>query len=122
MGVLHVPEGRRVFGGLSVEENLLVGATRWYRFGYGHARARELDKVFGLFPKLEERRKQMEWSLSGGEQQTIALGRALMSKPTVLLLDEPSLGVAPINRSDVFTIIKELKKIGFTILLVEQDR
>jgi len=120
-GVVHVPEGRRVFGGLSVEENLMVGASRWYRLGQSRARARERDRIFDLFPKLRERRRQMAWSLSGGEQQMLALGRALMARPRVLLLEEPSLGLAPIIRADVFSIIKSLKELGLTVLLVEQD-
>lgn len=119
MGILHVPEGRRVFSGLTVEENLQVGATRWRRTGM--SLSSDLDRIYTLFPRLMERRKQQAWSLSGGEQQMLALGRALMARPKVLLLDEPSLGLAPKITQEVFHTIQELNKAGLTVLLVEQD-
>jgi branched-chain amino acid transport system ATP-binding protein len=119
MGILHVPEGRRVFSGLTVEENLRVGASRWRRPGVNLAA--DLERIYTLFPRLKERRKQQAWSLSGGEQQMLALGRALMARPKVLLLDEPSLGLAPKVTQEVFQTIQELNRSGLTVLLVEQD-
>lgn len=119
LGILHVPEGRRVFAGLTVEENLNVGATRWRRRGMGVSS--DIERIFTLFPRLKERRKQLAWSLSGGEQQMLALGRALMARPKVLLLDEPSLGLAPNVTQEVFRTIRDLNASGLTVLLVEQD-
>ncbi len=119
LGILHVPEGRRVFTGLTVEENLLVGTTRWRRRGM--SMAADIERVFALFPRLKERRSQLAWSLSGGEQQMLALGRALMARPKVLLLDEPSLGLAPNITQEVFRTVRELNDSGLTVLLVEQD-
>lgn len=119
LGITQVPEGRRVFAGLTVEENLRVGATRWHRRGMNLSA--DLERIFGLFPRLRERRKQLAWSLSGGEQQMLALGRALMARPEMLLLDEPSLGLAPNITQEVFRTVRELNKEGMTVLLVEQD-
>jgi branched-chain amino acid transport system ATP-binding protein len=119
LGILHVPEGRRVFAGLTVEDNLNVGATRWRRRGMSVAG--DIARVFELFPRLKERRRQLAWSLSGGEQQMLALGRALMARPRVLLLDEPSLGLAPNITQEVFRTIRALNRSGLTVLLVEQD-
>jgi branched-chain amino acid transport system ATP-binding protein len=118
MGMAHVPEGRRVFPGSTVEDNLLLG-------GYSRRRQRrsfgaDLDAVYDRFPVLGERRSQAAGLLSGGEQQMLAIGRALMARPTFLLLDEPSLGLAPILVTEVFRIIRELAAEGTTILLVEQ--
>lgn len=118
-GILHVPEGRRVFTSLTVEENLLLGTTRWRRRGM--SLAADMERVFSIFPRLKERRSQLAWSLSGGEQQMLALGRALMARPKVLLLDEPSLGLAPNITQEVFRTVSELNKSGLTVLLVEQD-
>lgn len=119
LGILHVPEGRRVFTGLTVEENLAVGTTRWRRRGM--SMATDIDRIYTLFPRLKERRKQLAWSLSGGEQQMLALGRALMARPKVLLLDEPSLGLAPNLTQEVFRTVRTLNESGLTVLLVEQD-
>lgn len=119
MGIIQVPEGRRVFAGLSVEDNLKVGATRWLR--RGKSLGADLDRIFAMFPRLFERRKQSAWSLSGGEQQMLALGRALMARPNILLLDEPSLGLAPNITQELFRTIVSLNDAGTTILLVEQD-
>jgi len=119
-GLAHCPEGRRIFPGLTVRENLLTGtASRRYR-------KREIEddlaQVFELFPRLKERIKQGGWSLSGGEQQMLAIGRALMSRPSLLMLDEPSLGLAPIVIEQVFDRILELnKRTGLGVLLVEQN-
>ena len=117
-GVALVPEGRRVFGTLSVEENLELGAfTRTDRQGI----ARSLEYVYTLFPRLKERRAQLAGTLSGGEQQMLAMGRALMARPRILLLDEPSMGLAPVLVDTIFEIIEQLHREGTTILLVEQN-
>ncbi|MEP9355585.1 ABC transporter ATP-binding protein [Xanthobacter sp. KR7-65] len=119
LGIVQVPEGRRVFAGLTVEDNLKVGATRWYR--WRSSLSADLARVYEMFPRLRERRKQLAWSLSGGEQQMLALGRALMGRPSVLLLDEPSLGLAPNITQELMRTIVSLNRAGITILLVEQD-
>ncbi|MEW5725747.1 MAG: ABC transporter ATP-binding protein [Thermodesulfobacteriota bacterium] len=117
-GVVQVPEGRRVFGRLTVTENLDMGAFSCR----DHDRTRKnLKKVFTLFPRLEERRSQLAGTLSGGEQQMLAMGRGLMANPSVLLLDEPSMGLAPVIVDNIFDTIKELHAMGTTILLVEQN-
>ena len=118
MGMAHVPEGRRVFAQLSVYENLMLGAyTRRDRSEI----ADSLANVFKRFPRLEERRNQSAGTLSGGEQQMLAMGRALMSKPSILLLDEPSMGLSPLYVNEIFDIIEEINKSGTTVLLVEQN-
>lgn len=117
-GICHVPEGRLVFANLSVEDNLLLGA---YLRKDGKAVSAELERVYGLFPRLEERRRQSAGTLSGGEQQMLAMGRALMTDGDLVLMDEPSLGLAPILVQTVFDIIAEIRKLGKTILLVEQN-
>lgn len=116
LGIGHSPEGRRVFPRMSVIENLQMGA---YRFG--KARKEDLDRVFTLFPRLLERRSQDGGTLSGGEQQMLAIGRALMSRPRLLLLDEPSMGLAPLLVQQIFDIIGEINAQGTTVLLVEQN-
>src|SRR5690554_1253996 len=118
LGLVHVPEGRRIFAGLSVAENLLLGA--YHRRDRAEIKA-DLESVYELFPRLAERRKQDAGSLSGGEQQMLAMGRGLMSKPQLLLLDEPSMGLAPILVGEIFRFIQEINKRSTTILLVEQN-
>lgn len=118
-GISHVPEGRRIFPGLTVFGNLEVATASWKRRGESYKN--ELEYVFQLFPALKERQDQLGWSLSGGEQQMLAMGRGLMSRPKLLLLDEPSLGLAPILVQSVFDTIREINKKGTTILLVEQN-
>ncbi len=117
-GLSMVPEGRGVFGALTIEENLAMGAyTR-----SDHAAIREdVDRVFGLFPRLKERRRQTAGTLSGGEQQMLAMGRAIMSRPRLLLLDEPSMGLAPLMVQKVFETVIAIAKEGVTILLIEQN-
>ena len=116
-GLAQVPEGRRIFLQMTVQENLDMGA---YTQG-GSGVDAELEKVFAQFPRLKERRKQIAGTLSGGEQQMLAMGRALMSKPRLLMLDEPSMGLAPLLVEQIFDIIGELNRSGTTILLVEQN-
>ena len=118
LGMAHVPEGRRVFADLSVYENLRMGAyTRKDR----NEIEETLEKVYQRFPRLKERRNQMAGTLSGGEQQMLAMGRALMSKPKILLMDEPSMGLSPIMVNEIFSIIQEVSDSGTTVLLVEQN-
>lgn len=117
-GIVHVPEGRRVFANMTVEENLSLGA---FLRKDNQGIKQDLEKVYELFPRLHERRKQQSGTLSGGEQQMLAMGRALMSKPKLLLLDEPSMGLAPILVQTIFDIIQDINKNGTTILLVEQN-
>lgn len=119
LGVIHVPEGRKIFTALNVEENLLMGA---YLRKDKKEIEEDLKNVYELFPRLEERRKQMGGTLSGGEQQMLAIGRALMSKPKLLMLDEPSMGLAPIVVQEIFETIEKLnKESNLTVLLVEQN-
>jgi branched-chain amino acid transport system ATP-binding protein len=118
IGIAHVPEGRRIFPGLTVRENLEVGA---YVRRRSTGRKDDLDMVFQLFPRLKERHKQLGWSLSGGEQQMLAIGRALMGRPKMLLLDEPSLGLAPRLAEEVYERIATFRNTGMTVLLVEQN-
>lgn len=117
-GISHVPEGRRIFGEMTVEENLELGAyLRKDRKGIRD----DLEQIYELFPRLKERRKQQAGTLSGGEQQMLAIGRGLMARPKLLLLDEPSMGLAPLLVKTIFQIIKDINESGTTILLVEQN-
>ena len=118
MGLAQIPERRRVFASQTVEENLDLGAfTRKDKEGI----AQDLERVYTLFPRLKERKKQLAGTLSGGEQQMLAMGRALMARPKILLLDEPSMGLSPLLVKEIFRIIEEINKQGTTILLVEQN-
>ncbi|AFL67695.1 ABC transporter ATP-binding protein [Sulfurospirillum barnesii] len=116
LGMSHSPEGRRVFGTLSVEENLMMGAYSLKKHD-----VQTLEWIYEILPRLKERNKQLAGTLSGGEQQMLAIGRAIMSKPKLLILDEPSLGLAPVLVKVIFKAIKEISKSGVTVLLVEQN-
>jgi branched-chain amino acid transport system ATP-binding protein len=116
-GLVQVPAGRHLFGHMTVQENLELGSIR-----RGRAQRRDtMRRVFQLFPRLEERRTQLAGTLSGGEQQMLAIGRALMTRPRLLMLDEPSLGLAPLIVADIFRIIREIRETGTTVLIVEQN-
>lgn len=118
LGISYVPEGRRVFSNMTVMENIEMGAyTRKDKKGIKE----DFEKIFSLFPRLKERKEQMAGTLSGGEQQMLAIGRGLMSRPKLLLLDEPSMGLAPIIVKEIFTIIEDINREGISILLVEQN-
>ena len=118
MGIAHIPEGRRIFQNLTVLDNIRLGAfTRKDKDGI----AQDVEKVYKLFPRLEERKNQVAGTLSGGEQQMLAMGRALMSKPRIVVMDEPSMGLSPILVSEIFDIIQSIRQQGTTVLLVEQN-
>ncbi len=121
LGMSLVPEGREVFTDLTVEENLFLGATCHLRKINRQELARRFDAVHAIFPRLSERKRQVGGSLSGGEQQMLAVGRALMSKPSLLLLDEPSMGLAPVVVKEIFSVIKKLNAEGTSVLLIEQN-
>ncbi len=118
LGMAHVPEGRRVFADLTVYENLKMGA---YTRSDKNEIAQSLEMVYKRFPRLKERKNQLAGTLSGGEQQMLAMGRALMSKPKIILMDEPSMGLSPIFVNEIFDIIREVSEAGTTVLLVEQN-
>lgn len=118
LGMAHIPEGRHVFTRMSVQENLEMGA---YSLKDQSGMQKDLDRAFGLFPRLKERRHQLAGTLSGGEQQMLAMGRALMSHPTMILMDEPSMGLSPLMVKEIFSIITRLHDQGITVLLVEQN-
>lgn len=118
LGLAHVPEGRHVFARMTVEENLRMGA---YILKDQKKISENLEKVYGHFPRLQERRRQLAGTLSGGEQQMLATGRALMTDPKIVLMDEPSMGLSPLLVKEIFAIIEELHRSGITILLVEQN-
>jgi len=120
-GISQVPEGRQIFGPLTVQENLELGAFLRFKKKEKEAIARDLDWVFQLFPRLKERSGQIAGTLSGGEQQMLSIGRALMAKPKLLLLDEPSMGLAPLIVKDIMNTVSELRRNGMTVLMVEQN-
>ena len=119
-GMNLVPEKRELFGSMSIEDNLLLGAFQRHRLGH-RDQAQTMEEVYALFPRLKERRHQQAGTMSGGERQMLAVGRALMAKPKLLMLDEPSLGMAPLIVREIFRIVAELRRRGVSILLVEQN-
>ncbi|MCL2538743.1 MAG: ABC transporter ATP-binding protein [Oscillospiraceae bacterium] len=122
MGIIHVPEGRHVFPGLTVRENLEVSTISWHGFFGAKPYTEDIDLVFSIFPRLQERANQKAWSLSGGEQQMLVIGRALMARPKMLLLDEPSMGLAPKVINELFSqIVRIHKEQNIPILLIEQN-
>jgi branched-chain amino acid transport system ATP-binding protein len=121
LGCSLVPEGRQVFAPMEVRENLLLGAHVQYARGRRHEVTQDLERVYGLFPILETRSRQLAGTLSGGEQQMLAIGRALMARPKLMMLDEPSMGLAPLVVKDIFAIVKRISEEGTTVLLVEQN-
>lgn len=121
LGCSLVPEGRQVFAPMSVRENLLLGGYVQYRRRRRHEVTSDLERVFALFPRLAERQHQLAGTLSGGEQQMLAMGRALMARPKLIMMDEPSMGLAPLIVRDIFSIIQHLRDEGNTVLLVEQN-
>jgi len=122
-GLVQVPEGRRIFANLSVRDNLEMGAysRRSVTITEKHAIRKDMEKVFDIFPRLKERIRQVAGTLSGGEQQMLAMGRSLMANPRLLLLDEPSMGLAPILVDEIFSVIRRINETGTTVLLVEQN-
>ncbi|MDR2597392.1 MAG: ABC transporter ATP-binding protein [Treponema sp.] len=122
-GLVQVPEGRRIFANLSVRDNLEMGAysRRSVTMAEKHAIRKDMEKVFDIFPRLKERIRQVAGTLSGGEQQMLAMGRSLMANPRLLLLDEPSMGLAPILVDEIFSVIRRINETGTTVLLVEQN-
>lgn len=121
LGLVHIPERRQLFAAMSVEDNLRLGAYLRLRRGERRAVEADLERIYALFPRLKERRRQMAGTLSGGEQQMLAIGRGLMARPRLLLLDEPSLGLAPLLVQELFRVIAGLRDQGITMLLVEQN-
>ncbi len=120
-GCSLVPEGRQVFAAMPVRENLLLGAYVQFKRGRREEVHRDLERIYGLFPVLKQREHQLAGTLSGGEQQMLAIGRALMAGPSLIMLDEPSMGLAPLIVKDIFAIVRQLGKEGGTVLLVEQN-
>lgn len=120
-GISHVPEHRQVFGTMSVHDNLLLGAYQRFRQAGKTAVEADIERVFKIFPVLRERNEQLAGTMSGGEQQMLAIGRGMMARPKLMLFDEPSLGLAPLIVKDLFQVISELREEGMTILLVEQN-
>ena len=121
LGCSLVPEGRQVFAPMTVRENILLGAYPQYRKKRGDAVRDDLERIYGIFPRLKERERQLAGTLSGGEQQMLAIARALMARPKLIMMDEPSMGLAPLVIKDIFSIITKLRGEGNTVLLVEQN-
>jgi branched-chain amino acid transport system ATP-binding protein len=121
LGCSLVPEGRQIFAPMTVRENILLGAYPQYRKRRGEEVRGDLDRIYGVFPRLRERERQLAGTLSGGEQQMLAIARALMARPKLIMMDEPSMGLAPMIMKDIFTIVTKLREEGNTVLLVEQN-
>ncbi len=121
LGCSLVPEGRQLFAPMTVKENILLGAYPQYRKKRGDQVGDDLERIYGLFPRLRERERQLAGTLSGGEQQMLAIARALMARPKLIMMDEPSMGLAPLVIKDIFSIVTRLRREGNTVLLVEQN-